>query len=172
MSLSSEQLLSSFRKVRQLIVPVKDSKVCSVLIPCRTYGVYAELQLLTEMQNFSDKTFQPKQVFSVTFGEGIIWLKMSLNCARTDHTLNSHIFDNWHIQFQIYNSYLQPDCVASPNLLKSDILHKQATRTDIVILLHLPIYCHPAKIHQFEIHTYQEGATLCHDNYLNVTFML
>ena len=43
MSLSSEQLLSSFGKVRYLIVPVKETKVCSVLIPCRTYGVYAKL---------------------------------------------------------------------------------------------------------------------------------
>jgi len=30
---------------------------------------------------------------------------MSLNCARTYHTLNSHIFDNWHIQFQILHIY-------------------------------------------------------------------
>jgi len=51
---------------------------------CRTIA-------LDRMQNFSDKTFQPKHVFSVTFGEGIIRLKMSLNRARTDHTLNSHI---------------------------------------------------------------------------------
>ena len=86
--------------------------------------------------------------------------------SQTYHTLNSHIFDNWQIRFQmlqIYSLSVLPDQsvqVSCSSHSNSDILHKQATpHTDIVILLHLPIYYHPSKIHQFEIHTYQEGAT-------------
>jgi len=56
--------LKLFCKVCRLIVAVKE--MCNVLISCRTYGVYAELLFLTEMQNFIWQCFNLNTVLGAT----------------------------------------------------------------------------------------------------------